>query len=84
MTDCPKLAKRRKLEGDLDAPKCPNCKSLGHDEEDCYFVANMENRLHKWNLTEAQEKIIAEYKQANKPNRPESERQQQSSSKDLN
>ena len=55
MTDCPNLVKRRKLEEDLEAPKCPNCKTPGHDEEDCYFGSNMDNRPPKWNLTEAQE-----------------------------
>ena len=84
MTDCPKIAKRRKLEDDPDAPKCPNCKAPGHNEEDCYFGANIDNRPPKWKLTEAQKKIIAEHKQANKPIRPKSERQKQSSSKDLN
>ena len=84
MTDCPKLAKRRKLEEDPDAPKCPNCKTPGHEEEDCYFGANMDNRPPKWNLTEAQKKVIEEYKRAKKPIRPRIERNQQSSSKDLN
>ena len=84
MTDCPKLAKRRKLEADPDAEKCQTCNTPGHDEENCYFGANMENRPPKWNLTEAQKKIIEEYKQAKKPIRPKSERSQQSSSKDLN
>ena len=84
MTDCPKLAKRRKLEEDPDAPKCPNCKTPGHEEEDCYFGANMDNRPPKWNLTEAQKKIIEEYKRVKKPIRPRIERNQQSSSKDLN
>ena len=84
MTDCPKLAERRKLEDDPEAPKCPNCKTPGHNEEDCYFSPIMDDNLPEWNLTEAQKKIIADYKQANKPIRPESERQQQSSSKDLN
>ena len=84
MADCPKLAKRRKLETDPDTEKCQNCNTLGHDEENCYFGANMENRRPKWNLTEAQKKIIEEYKQAKKPIRPKSERSQQSSSNDLN
>ena len=44
MADCPKLAKRRKLEEDPDAEKCQNCKNPGHEEENCYFGANMENR----------------------------------------
>ena len=84
MTDCPKLAKRRKLEEDPETPKCPNCKTPGHDEEDCYFGANMDNHTLKWNLTEAQKKAIELYKQAKKPIRPKIERHQQSSSKDLN
>ena len=84
MTDCPKLAKRRKLEEDPDAPKCPNCKTPGHEEEDCCFGANMDSRPPKWNLTEAQKKVIEEYKRAKKPIRPRIERNQQSSSKDLN
>ena len=84
MADCSKLAKRRKLEEDPDAEKCHTCNTPGHDEENCYFGANMENRPPKWQLTEAQKKIIEEYKQAKKPIRPKSERSQQSSSKDLN
>ena len=62
MTDCPKLAKRRKLEEDPEAEKCQNCNTPGHDEENCYFGANMENRPTKWNLTEAQKKDIENYK----------------------
>ena len=84
MTDCPKLAKRRKLEADPDAEKCQTCNTPGHDEENCYFGANMENRPSKWNLTDAQKKVIEEYKQAKKPIKPKIERPQQSSSKDLN
>ena len=84
MNDCPKLAKRRKLEEDPDAEKCHNCKTPGHDEESCYFGANMENRPPKWTLTDAQKKIIEAYKQAKKPIRPKSEKHQQSSSEDLN
>ena len=84
MTDCPKLAKRRKLEENPDAPKCPNCKTPGLEEEDCFFGADMDNRPPKWNLTEAQKKVIEEYKRAKKPIRPKIERNQQSSSKDLN
>ena len=84
MADCPKLAKRRKLEEDPDAAKCENCNTPGHEEENCYFGANMENRPPKWNLTEAQQKIIEAYKQARKPIKPKTERSQQSSSKDLN
>ena len=33
MSDCPKLAKRRKLEENPDAEKCHNCKTPGHDEK---------------------------------------------------
>ena len=36
MTDCPKLAKRRKIEEDQDAEKCQNCNTPGHEEENCY------------------------------------------------
>ena len=82
--DCPKLAKRRKLEEDPDAEKCQNCNTPGHEEENCYFGANMENRPSKWNLTDAQKKVIEAYKQARKPIKPKIERPQQSSSKDLN
>ena len=64
MTDCPNLAKQRKLEEDLDAPKSPNCKTPGHDEEDCCFGAKMDNRPPKWNLTEVQKEIIELYDQA--------------------
>ena len=84
MTDCPKLAKRRKLEEDPDAPKCPNCKTPGNDEEDCYFGASMDNRPSKWNLTEAQKKVIEEYNRAKKPIIPRREQNQQSTSKDIN
>ena len=84
MTDCPKLAKRRKLEEDPEAEKCQNCNTPGHEEENCYFGANMENRPSKWTLTEAQKKVIEAYKQAKKPIKPKMERPQQSSSKDLN
>ena len=84
MANCPKLAKRRKLEEDPDAEKCENCNTPGHEEENCYFGANMENRPPKWNLTEAQKKVIEAYKQARKPIKPKIERPQQSSSKDLN
>ena len=84
MTDCPKLAKRRKLEEDPEAEKCHNCNTPGHEEENCYFGANMENRPPKWTLTEAQKKVIEAYKQAKKPIKPKMERPQQSSSKDLN
>ena len=84
MADCPKLAKRRKIEEDPDAAKCENCNTPGHEEENCYFGANMENRPPKWNLTEAQKKVIEEYKQARKPIKPKIERPQQSTSKDLN
>ena len=58
MTDCPKLAKRRKLDEDPDAEKCQICNTPGHEEENCYFGANMENRPPKWNLTEAQKKSL--------------------------
>ena len=84
MTDCPKLAKRRKLQEDPDADKCENCNTPGHTEENCYFGENMENRPPKWNLTDAQKKVIENYKQTNKPIKPKMERLQQSSSKDLN
>ena len=63
MTVCPKLAKRRKLEEDPDAEKCQNCNTPGHDEENCYFGANMENCPPNWNLTEAQKKVFETYKQ---------------------
>ena len=74
MTDCPKLAIRRKLEEDTDAEKCQNCNTPGHEEENSYFGANMENRPPKWNLTEAQKKVIEAYKQARKPIKPKKER----------
>ena len=84
IADCPKLAKRRKLEEDPDAEKCQNCNTPGHEEENCYFGANMDNRPPKWNLTEAPKKVIEAYKQARKPIKPKIERPQQSSSKELN
>ena len=82
MTDCPKLAKRGKIEEDPDAEKCKNCKTPGHEEEN--FGANMENRPPKWNLTDAQKKVIEAYKPARKLIKPKTERPQQSSSNDLN
>ena len=33
MTDCPKLAKRPKLEEETDTGKCHNSNTPGHDEE---------------------------------------------------
>ena len=54
MTDCRKLAKRRKLDEDPDAEKCQNCNTPVHEEENCYFGANMENLPPEWTLTEAQ------------------------------
>ena len=84
ITDCPKLAKRRKLQEDPDADKCEKCNTPGHTEENCYFGENMENRPPKWNLTDAQKKVIENYKQAKKPIKPKMEQLQQSSSKDLN
>ena len=79
-----KLAKRREHEENPDAPKCPNCKTPGQDEQDCYFGANLDNMPPEWNLTEAQKKVVEEDKQAKKPIRPKIERRQQSSSKNLN
>ena len=84
MTDCPKLAKRRKLQEDPDADKCENCNTPGHTEENCYFGENMENRPPKRNLTDAQKKVIENYKQTKKAIKPKMKRLQQSSSKDLN
>ena len=84
MADCPNLAKRRKLEEDPDAEKCHNCNTPGHDEENCYFGANMEIRPSQWTLTEAQKKVFESYKQAKKPIKPKMGRQQQSSSKNSN
>ena len=84
MADCPKLARQRIFEENAEAAKCQNCNTPGHEEEDCYFGANMENRPPKWNLTEAQQKVIEAYNQARKPIKPKIKRPQQSSSKDLN
>ena len=84
IADCPKLAKLRKLEEDPDAEKCQNCNTPGHDEEICYFGANMEIRPPKWALTEAQKKVIENYKPAKTPKKPKMERQQKSFSKNLN
>ena len=44
----------------------PQLQSPGHDKEDCYFGANMNNRPTNQNLTEAQKKCIEEYKQGEK------------------
>ena len=43
----PKLAKRQKLDKDLDAPRCSHCNTTGHEEPICYFGANMENHPPK-------------------------------------
>ena len=64
LADCPKLAKRRKLEEDPDVEKCQNCNTPEHDGENCYFGAKMENRPPEWTLTEAQKKVIENFKQA--------------------
>ena len=61
MTDCLKLAKRRKLEEDPDTEKCKNCNTPGHEGENCFFGANMDNRPPKWNLTHTQKKVIEAY-----------------------
>ena len=82
--DCAKLAKRRKLEEDPDAIRCAHCNAPGHEEPTCYFGANMENRPPKWTLTDAQKKLIENYKNSNKHINPKAPRQQPSSSKDLN
>ena len=58
MTNCLKLAKRRKIEEVPDAEKCQICNTSGHDEENCCFGGKMENRPPKWTLTEAQKKVI--------------------------
>ena len=42
----------------------PNCKNPGHDDENCFSEANMDNLPPKWILTEAQKQIIELYKQA--------------------
>ena len=84
MADCPKLAKSRKLEEDSEAEKCQNCNTPGHEKGICYFRAKMENRPTKWNLTEAEQKVIEAYEQARTPIKPKIERSQQSSSKDIN
>ena len=70
MADCPKLAKRRKLEEESDAEKSDSCIKPGHDETKGYFGANMENRAPKWTLIEAQKKGIERYKKAIKPINP--------------
>ena len=54
--ECPKIAKRQKLDNDPDAPRCAHCNTTGHEELNCYFGANMENRPPKWTLTETQTK----------------------------
>ena len=71
--ECPKLAKRQKLDNDPDAPRCSHCNTIGHEELNCYFGANMENCPPKWTLTEIQQKLINEYKKSNKPINPKLE-----------
>ena len=80
--ECPKLAKRQKMDQDPDAPRCSHCNTPGHEEPNCYFGANMENRPPKWTLTETQKKLIEEYKKSNKPINPRTPKP--STSKDLN
>ena len=65
--ECPKLAKRQKMDQDPDAPRCSHCNTPGHEEPNCYFRANMENRPPKWTLTETQQKLIEEYKNPTNP-----------------
>ena len=79
---CPKLAKRQKMDQDPDAPRCSDCFTPGHEEPNCYFGANMENRPPKWTLTETQKKLTEEYKKSNKPINPRNPKP--STSKDLN
>ena len=80
--ECPKLAKRQKMDQDPEAPRCSHCNTPGHEEPNCYFGANMENRPPKWTLTETQKKLIEEYKKSNKPINPRNLKP--STSKDLN
>ena len=54
--ECRKLAKRLKMDQDPDALRCFHCNTPGHEEPNCYFGANMENRQPKWTLTETQNK----------------------------
>ena len=82
--DCAKQAKRRKLEEDPDAIRCTHCNTPGHEKPTCYFGANMESRPPTWTLTEAQKKLIENYKNSNKHINTKASRQQPSSSKDLN
>ena len=82
--DSAKLGKRRKLEEDPDAMRCTHCNPPGHEKPTCYFGANMQNRPPKLTLTEAQKKLIENYKKSNKHNNPNAPRQHPSSSKDLN
>ena len=65
--DCPKLAKRLKLDEDPSAPRCNHCNTPGHEEDKCYFGANMENRPPKWTLTDTQKKLVEQYKASKKP-----------------
>ena len=80
--ECPKLAKRQKMDKDPDAPRCSPCNTPGHEEPNCYFAANTENRPPKWSITETQQKLIDEYKKSNKPINPRNLKP--STSKDLN
>ena len=83
MTDCPKLAKRRKLEEDHKAEKSPNCNTPDHEE------GNFFRRKHGKSPTEVEpnrssKKVFETYKQARKPIKPKIDQSQQSSSEDLN
>ena len=84
MTDCPKLAKRGKLEEHPDADKCQNSNTPGLVVENTLLRRQPGNRPPMRNLTEDQKKVIEAYKQAQKPIKPKIERPQQSSLNDLN
>ena len=70
------------MDQDPDAPRFSYCNTPCHEETNCYFGANMENRPPKWTLTETQKKLIEEYKKSNKPINPRNLKP--STSKDLN
>ena len=84
MADCPKLAKRRKLEEDPDAQKCPNCNTQDMMNKIATLARSWKivrlNRL----LQKHRKRLSIVTNKPKNPIKPKMERQQPSSSKDLN
>ena len=80
--ECPKRAKRQKMDKNPDAPRCSYCNTPSHEEHNCNFGAYKKNCPVKWILTENQQNLIEEYKNSNRPINPRNSKH--ISSKDLN